>query len=145
MPVEIKKGNLSQVQHLLIEIPEFGQQVEADEFSERLNQTTHLILIAIDQGRPVGFKLGYDRYQDGSFYSWLGGVIPEFRRQGIARLLARYQEKWALAKGFKSIRIKTRNKFRAMLIFLLKSDFQINSFERADDISESRIELEKIL
>lgn len=136
---------MNQIQLLLKEIPEFQEQVEAEEFSKRLNQKKNLILIAFYRNRPVGFKLGYDRYQDGSFYSWLGGVIPEFRRQGIAGLLARNQEKWAVAEGFRSIRIKTRNKFKGMLIFLLKTGFQITSLVPSEDISESRIELEKML
>jgi predicted GNAT superfamily acetyltransferase len=80
-------------------IPEFSEgQYGLTEFQQRLGPES-LVLIAFDQMKPVGFKAGYTRGPSGSFYSWMGGVLPAFRRQGIARALARQQEKWAKDQG----------------------------------------------
>ena len=43
----------------------------------------------------VGFKLGY-AHTPTRYYSWLGGVDPEYRRQGIAGGLMHRQHAWLL-------------------------------------------------
>lgn len=54
-----------------------------------INSLNHHILISlaafIDQ-RPVGFKIGYG-LSNFKFYSAKGGVLPKYRRQGIATRL----------------------------------------------------------
>jgi GNAT superfamily N-acetyltransferase len=45
-----------------------------------------LMLLARMEGQPVGFKIGY-RFKAKTYYSAKGGVLPNFRRQGIARAL----------------------------------------------------------
>lgn len=104
-----------------------------------------MILVAEKDQQVVGFKIGYDRYQDGSFYSWLGGVLPEYRKDSVAIQLAEEQEKWALASGFDAIRLKTRNRFRAMLIFALKNGFLIENIEIKETVENNRIILRKLL
>ena len=42
-----------------------------------------LILLASDETRVVGYKIGYEE-RGTEFYSWLGGVDPNYRGQGIA-------------------------------------------------------------
>ncbi|WP_317170150.1 GNAT family N-acetyltransferase [Rhodocytophaga rosea] len=105
----------------------------------------HLILIAYAQSKPVGFKVGYDKEGDGSFYSWMGGVLPEYRQQQVGKQLAQKQETWARENGFTSIRFKTRNRHKAMLLFALKNDFQIISVEIRETVEEYRIVLQKRL
>ena len=34
---------------------------------------------------PIGFKVGYER--DGYFYSWMGGVLSDYRKKGVAQNL----------------------------------------------------------
>ena len=65
-----------------------------EEFERRCSGI-HLSLIAEIENQSVGFKIGYDRFKDGSFYSWMGGVLPEFRKKGVASALADFQENWA--------------------------------------------------
>jgi hypothetical protein len=55
----------------------------------------------------------------------MGGVRPEFRKNGIANALAECQENWLREKGFKSVFFKTRNRFPAMITFGLIRDFKI--------------------
>jgi len=64
---------------------------------------TYLILLAIDAGEVVGYKIGYED-RTGRFYSWLGGVHPQFRGQGIASELMRKQHEWCRDHKYKVIR-----------------------------------------
>ena len=86
-------------------------------------------MIAEIDGQPAGFKLGYQR-QETVFYSWLGGVLPAFRRHGVAQALLAEQERWARAQGYRQLTVKTRNRFRAMLAMLLAHHYQIVQLER---------------
>lgn len=45
-----------------------------------------LMLVARIEGEAVGFKIGY-RFRAETFYSAKGGVLPAYRRQGVARAL----------------------------------------------------------
>ncbi|MED5370691.1 MAG: GNAT family N-acetyltransferase [Myxococcota bacterium] len=95
------------------------------ELSARLALYTGVFgVLAWEQSRLVGFKLGYvDR--PGRFYSWLGGVDPEFRRRGIGRALAALQHDRCLEAGYTRIRTHTANTNTAMLMLNLGCGFQI--------------------
>lgn len=82
------------------------------------------IWLAETAGRPVGCKLGYER-KPGHYYSWLGGVEPAFRGQGIAAQLMRQQHAWCRQQGYRRIRTQTYNQWRAMLLLNLKAGFDI--------------------
>ncbi|HKK81661.1 MAG TPA: GNAT family N-acetyltransferase, partial [Prolixibacteraceae bacterium] len=101
--------------------------------------------IAEYAGKPVGCKIAYNRYFDGSVYSWLGGVLPPYRRQGIAGQLLEVLEREAKSRFFESIRLKTRNKHVAMLIFSLKYGFRITGVESKGDVGDYRILMSKEL
>ena len=108
-------------------IPEFDDSYEISEYSKRLNSTVHLILTAYNDHNPIAFKIGYQRHPDGSFYSWMGGVLPNYRRKGIANNLADHQETWAKKNGYNSIRMQTREKHKAMLALAINRGFQITN------------------
>lgn len=56
-----------------------------------------LIVLAFDDEKVVGYKIGYeDRHN--KFYSRLGGVYPEYREKGIATTLLK-----SSMNGFKRI------------------------------------------
>ncbi|MFC1754529.1 GNAT family N-acetyltransferase [Thermoproteota archaeon] len=95
---------------------------DKDIFLEKMGNKKHLILGAFDGDKIVGFKAGYER---GEFYTWVGGVLEEYRRKGIASQLANEQEKWAKEQGFKKVWFKTYNNFKPMIIFALKRGFNI--------------------
>ena len=116
-------------------IPEFDDPYEISEYSKRLNSTVHLILTAYDDHNPIAFKIGYHRHSDGSFYTWMGGSLPNYRRKGIANNLADHQEAWAKKKSYNSIKVQTRSKHNAMLTLLINRGFQITN--RNEKISNS--------
>lgn len=143
--ITIRKGSILEATTVTHQIPEFGKSYMTAEYVKRLEDTPHLILVAEIEGEIVGFKVGYDREQDGSFYSWMGGVLPAHRRKGIASLLAARFEQWALLKGYQSVRFKTRNEFKGMLVFSLNGGFKIVDFDPRKSLDQHRIILEKKL
>ena len=142
-PFAIEEGNLDAVALLLGRIPEFDIPPTIDEIRARVKDVPHLILTAHKEGLPVGFKIGYER--DRRFYSWLGGVDARFRQHGIASHLADYQEQWARKQRYKTIWMKTRNRFPQMLLMATQRGFRITSLHPRDEIGEHRIVLEKSL
>ncbi len=146
MPITIREGNIEEVLSLYPFIPEFGQPPAREMYEQRLFKARHhLILIAYDQNTPVGFKVGYERDADGSFYSWMGGVAQSHRRFGIAQLLLEAMELWAKERGYHVLRFKTRNYLKPMLIFGLKNGFHIYELEPQPELKDYRILLQKEL
>lgn len=143
MKVQVKNGSIDEAVAISKSIPEFIDPPLASEYKRRLIYAPHLILIAWIEGLPVGFKVGYERDPDGSFYSWMGGVLPRFRILRVAKSLADAQEKWAWERGYRAIRFKTRNNHTAMQIFALKNGFKIIDLKKRDKLEEYRIMLEK--
>lgn len=145
MNYQIRPGQLDEVVYVQASVPELNKPYGKAEYERRLAQVPHLILIALAEGQPVGFKVGYERDSDGSFYSWMGGVSSLHRRRGIAQLLADEMEHWCRQRGYVSLRFKTRNRHKAMLLFGLHNGFRIIGFEAQADADEHRIWLEKKL
>jgi GNAT superfamily N-acetyltransferase len=81
-----------------------------------------LALIAHLEGNPVGYKIGY-RERPRQYLSWTGGVLPDYRGQGIARRMQDWQHAWLRARGYTSVAFNSFNKFRAMVTFGLASGF----------------------
>lgn len=111
-------------------LPEFHDPYDETEIEKRFCGKAQLILIAYSGKTPVGFKVGYER--DGYFYSWLGGVLPNYRGHGVAKKLADAQELWAKEKGYDSVTFKTRNRHKAMLCFALKMGLTLLGLKRKE-------------
>lgn len=144
--VTIRRGTVAECVAISQQIPEFADGIYDEKIYEtRLFNTKSLILVALDGNTPVGFKVGYQRANDSSFYSWMGGVIPDYRKLHIAQKLADAQEVWASEQGFNAIVFKTRNSLSGMLIFAIKNGFCIEAVEQKDTIEDYRIILRKKL
>ena len=143
---QIKKGSIEEAVEISNQIPELQNPHPKDVYENRMSHKKNLILIAYIGPKIVGFKVGYDKFEDGkNFYTWMGGVIPAFRKKGIAYALAKEQELWVKENGFQNIVLKTRNKHQGMLIFALKNNFKIIEIESRENIEEHRILLKKAL
>jgi len=141
---EIKECSINIIIPLLEQVPEFDPRKDTSYYLDTVKSKKHLILIAVNTNDEVlGFKAGYEK--DSGFYSWLGAVFRKYRRAGVARALAEYQEDWAKRNGFSFVFFKTRNKFKGMLIFGISRGFDIVSMEERADIAEYRILLKKTL
>ena len=139
----IHEGKLDDAVMVSANVPEFDDPYEISEYSKRLNSTVHLILTAYDDHIPIAFKIGYHRHSDGSFYSWMGGVLPNYRRKGIANNLADHQEAWAKKKGYNSIKLQTRSKHNAMLALAINRGFQITNRNEKTSNSNTHIWMSK--
>ena len=143
---QIKNGTIEDAVAVSLQIPEFDNPHLREVYEERLNGRKHLILIAYVDQKAVGFKVGYDKFQDDeSFYTWMGAVLPGYRKMGIADKLAKKQEAWALQNGFRSVILKTRNRHQGMLIFAIKNNYKIIEIEPREEVEEYRIILKKKL
>lgn len=145
--ITIAETSLEDAYHVHERIPEFAIHFpySLDTFLERTKDRETIAVIASIDDAEVGYLVGYDRDLDGSFYCWMAGVDPAYRRRGVLQALMIYQEQWARQKGYTLLKIKTRNRRREMLSFLVKNDFYFTQIEPQDDCTENRILLEKRL
>ncbi|MEM1318788.1 MAG: GNAT family N-acetyltransferase [Bacteroidota bacterium] len=139
----IRRGSIEEAVALSRQLPEFAGPHGEAEYHRRLDHCRHLVLIAYKDTQAIGFKVGYER--EDYFYSWMGGVLPAYRQRGVAAALAREQQDWARAEGFTAVQFKTRNRLKAMLLFGLRSGFDIIGFEPREQACEHRILLRKPL
>lgn len=137
-PVAIHEGSVEEAYAVYLAIPEFAlaQRVTRDEFDTRLADQSRLVLLARCDDAPVAFKAGYDRYRDGSWYSWLGGVLPTYRGLRLAQRLIQTQEAWVRDHGYRRLFVKTRNRFHAMRALLARSGYLVVSVEAPADGTE---------
>lgn len=145
MVFNIEESGIEEALLLLKQLPEFDQLKSQNYYEQVLESKAQLILVAKHNDDTVGCKVGYDKFNDGSFYSWLGGVLTAYRKAGIAKRLADYQEDWARKRGFQSIKFKTQNRHKAMLRFAIKNGFSIYNVKPKDELELYRIELVKKL
>ena len=88
------------------------------------------ILLALIDDKVAGFKLGYELSPE-VFYSWVGGVLPEYQGVGIAGELMKFQHEWCRKQGYQRIQTKTQNRFREMFILNLKHGFEVIGTEES--------------
>jgi len=126
-------------------IVEFDKPYDRPYFEERYKGKKNLILVAYVDNQPAGYMVSYDRNNNDSFYCWMAGVDPNFRRLGLLKELMEYLNNWAKANGYKKIIIKTRNNRREMLSFLVKAGFNFTEIQAQPLVEDNRILLEKII
>lgn len=142
----IRPGTIDEAVQTSLRIPELTDPWLNDEYIKRMDEQAHIILVAeLPGGEIIGFKAGYERESDGSFYSWMGGVRPEWRKEGVAKSLLQGMEAWARSQGYKRLRFNTLNRHRNMLHFGVKHGFNVVGFIPKDTVEEHRIWLEKAL
>ncbi|AML56098.1 Protein export cytoplasm protein SecA ATPase RNA helicase [Serratia rubidaea] len=139
-----RTATLAEIQQLYQHIPEFNAAHRLQDLQLRIGDAMHYARIAELDGQPAGFKLGYQTGDD-TFYSWLGGVLPAFRRRGVAGRLLEEQERWARTQGFRRLTVKTRNQFRGMLMLLIARHYRIITLEKKGEVADYRLLLEKTL
>lgn len=102
----------------------FGR-TDADGLIEEINRKFEVTILVAQLGDAVvGYKIGYERKPQ-HYYSWIGGVAAEARGRGIATELIRRQQEWCRAKGYRSIRTTSKNKWRDMMALNLRHGFDI--------------------
>ena len=145
LPFQLREASLAELLWVHERIPEFPGKASLDFYTERLKHRLHLALVAEKEGELLGFKVGYQSDKPDTFYSWMGGVRPEFRGKGIATSLAEEQERWAKAQGFTSVFFKTRNRFPGMIQFGIQRGFKIVDLHPKGGVEDYRIVMRKDL
>ena len=146
--MKIKQGNIKQAVAVHSEIPEFegGKPAEEQYFQERYENKENVIFIAFENEKSIGYMISYDRYNDNSIYCWMAGVVPKHREQKVLSKMMLELENWAKEKNYRKIKIKTSNKRKAMLTYLVKNNFLISKVYNETtekEIKDNRINLEK--
>ncbi|WP_448552810.1 GNAT family N-acetyltransferase [Thalassotalea montiporae] len=154
MSVNIRTGTIEEVLTINSQIPEFDAKLTNEKLSSRLAHTPSLILVATMQTRAsitdrdkqalVAYKIGYAT-SGSEFYSWLGGVVSAYRKLGIANQLRDKQEKWASKNGYRYLRVKSMNRFPAMLQLLIANGYRIEGYEDKGTPDNSKILFYKLL
>lgn len=88
------------------------------------NMPEFTLFEARERERLIGCKMGYAHTQT-RYYSWLGGVHPEFRRRGIATELMRRQHLWLLENGYRTVETGARQDNHDMAKLNLASGFSV--------------------
>lgn len=126
--MNIREASLAELVSVHNQISELSPIANSDYFAARIGDKARLALIAEINSVPVAYKLGY-WISDHVFYSWLGGVNPAYRKQGIAKQLLLEQERRVVAQGAKEIRVKSMNQYRPMLQLLIAQGYDITGTE----------------
>lgn len=134
-------GDILNIEDILFGAEAYG----AAKIEKQASRSTDLvILMAYVVGKVAGYKIGYGKTER-LFYSWLGGVLPDFRRRGIAGALMRRQHEIAKQLNYQAVQTHTENRFRDMLVLNIRTGFDvIGTFYSTRD-KANRIILEKQL
>lgn len=141
--ITINEASIEEIIKLIESIPEFTFDYQKDFIeTDYLDKEKLLIIASFDQ-KPAGFLIAFNRDNDGSIYWYMAGVNPKFRGQGILKKLVHYFETWAKEHGYAKIKLKTRNKRRPLLTYLVKYGFNFTGVEERKNIEQNRIFAEK--
>ena len=123
----------------------FRPKREVDFFKRRfMGRYNALTLIARYGDRPVGMWVGFE-LKPGMFYHWLGGVLPDARRQGVARQLQEAQQAWAKDHGYEYVRCECMNHQRELIHFAMTMGYYIVGIRWDSTHADNLIVFEKNL
>lgn len=118
---------------------------DAEFFRRRfLGRYNTLMLVASLDDHPVGFFAGFE-LKPGVFFSWLYGVLPDYRRNGIATQLMDAVQAWVLQHGYESIRFECHNQHRPMLHLAIAQAYDVVGIRWDPDRGNNLVIFEKVL
>ena len=121
------------------------QQEEAEAWTRQASARPNpAMLVAERGGETVGYLLACERRSE-HFHIWHTGVRRDVQRQGIGRALLRRCEETGRARGYRVVGTTTQNRFKGMLILLLKEGFDIEGVTWIPGATDLRIALRKEL
>ncbi len=123
----------------------FRPKREADFFKRRfMGRYNALTLLARMDDKPVGFWIGFE-LKPGMFYHWLGAVLPDVRRHGVARQLQEAQQAWAKDHGYEYIRCECMNHQREFIHFAVSLGYDLIGIRWDSTHADNLIVFEKNL
>jgi GNAT superfamily N-acetyltransferase len=109
-----------------------------------LGRYNPLVMIATLDEIPVGFFTGFE-LKPGTFFAWLYGVTPEFRRKAIASQLMAAAHDWIAQHEYSLIRFECQNQHRPMLHLAIQQGYDIVGIRWDTDRAANLIIFEKVL
>ncbi|MEK6675528.1 MAG: GNAT family N-acetyltransferase [Planctomycetota bacterium] len=87
-----------------------------EEFFRRRFQGRHNVsmLVALLDETPAGFNIGFE-LMPSTYFSWICGVLPDYRRLGVATQLMHAQHALAVEHSYTLLRFECQNQHRPML------------------------------
>jgi GNAT superfamily N-acetyltransferase len=118
----------------------------AKEFFERRYLGRHNVvqMLALVERRPVGFTIGFE-LKPSVFFTWFYGVLPDYRRQGIASQLMDAVHGWATMNEYESIRFEFHNQHRPMLHLAIALKYDIVGLRWDPDRGDNLVLFQKSL
>jgi GNAT superfamily N-acetyltransferase len=141
--ISIEESTIEELYKFERNIPEFQNYSDLEELKSRLSDTGHIIK-AVEDAEILGFTAGYP-INSITYYLWISGVFPHYRKRGVAKDLLDYLEKMVREEGFQIMRVKSMNQFKAMIHFLINNDYLISGYEDNGNSWKSKIIFEKNL
>ena len=118
---------------------------DVDSFRRRFRGRYNVLqLLARLQERPVGFFLGFE-LKPTVYFAWFYGVLPDFRRQGVASQLMDAVHAWAKQNEYESIRFECHNQHRPMLHLAIALGYDIVGIRWDPDRGDNLVIFEKVL
>jgi len=122
----------------------FNEENSVEKMKNRLATYRNcFISLCKDEGKVAGYAFGYEK--KGKYYLWMMGVLPEHRGKGIGKKLLAHQESFAREQGYDSMYVKSSNKWKSMLVLLLKNGFDFIGFKENEWKNSPALWLEKKL
>ena len=116
-----------------------------DEFRRRFRGRYNVLcLVARIKDQPVGFFIGFE-LKPTVYFAWFYGVLPDFRRQGIASQLMDAAHAWARQNDYESVRFECHNQHRAMLHLAIALEYDIVGMRWDPDRGDNLVIFEKVL
>jgi GNAT superfamily N-acetyltransferase len=118
---------------------------DADSFKRRFRGRYNILqMIARIKDQPVGFFMGFE-LKPTTFFAWFYGVLPDYRRQGIATQLMEAVHDWARGEEYESIRLECHNAARSMLHLAIALDYIVAGIRWDPDRGDNLVIFEKTL
>ena len=118
---------------------------DEDSFLRRYRGRFNILqMVARVDDRPVGFFLGFELTPT-VYFGWFYGVIPEFRRQGIASQLMDAVHSWARQNEYEFVRFECHNQHRPMLHLAISLGYDIVGIRWDPDRGDNLVIFEKML
>jgi GNAT superfamily N-acetyltransferase len=118
---------------------------DVDSFHRRFRGRYNILqMIARIKDQPVGFFLGFE-LKPTAFFAWFYGVLPDFRRQGIATQLMEAVHEWAREHEYESVRLECHNSARSMLHLAIALGYIVSGIRWDPDRGDNLVIFEKTL
>lgn len=123
----------------------FKPAKDLESFMQRYRGRYNILqMIARVQEKPVGFFLGFE-LKPSTYFAWFYGILPDFRRNGIATQLMEAVHEWARQHHYQTIRGECHNNHRPLLHLSLMLGYDIVGLRWDADRGDNLIILEKTL